>query len=197
MAGVAGTLGTAALGASVWRATSRHLLEECAYTLRGAVGPVELRQYPPMVVVAVQVPGEFDDATTEGYRRLRGYLSGRNVGGHLYAMTSPLRIERLDAGVKLAVPLPREIPLEQFPHPYGEGVHLERLPQRTYAVLRFTGWTPERRWVQKEQELLRLIGNAGWRLKGDVQWAQFDQALAFPVLRRNEVMAAIEPLAAV
>jgi hypothetical protein len=72
-----------AAGAAVvrWQAAGR-LVEEPRFEVERALGEgVELRRYAPRVVAATRVQARsYDEAVSEGFRRLAGYIFGATRG---------------------------------------------------------------------------------------------------------------------
>jgi hypothetical protein len=53
-------------------------VEEPIFEIVEHLGEVEIRAYPPLLVAETEVEGEFDQVGNQAFRRLAGYIFGRN-----------------------------------------------------------------------------------------------------------------------
>ncbi|MBU3693918.1 MAG: heme-binding protein [Rhodocyclaceae bacterium] len=69
-------------------------VEEPRYSVERAEASMELRQYPGFVVAETWVQGDFDSAGRTGFRRIAGYIFGKNLStrgdAEKIAMTAPV-----------------------------------------------------------------------------------------------------------
>jgi hypothetical protein len=195
----------AALSAGVATAGCRAMASvgEPPFTATVREGDFELRRYGPRVVAETQVSGDWSEAGNEGFRRLAGYIFGKNGGRQEIAMTAPVA-QRRGAGVKLAMTAPvgqrREgdtwtvsftMPagetLATLPRPDDPRVVLRELPPVEVAVVRFSGrWTDAN--MQARAESLRAwTQSRGLRAVGEPEVNRYDPPFKPWFLRRNEV----------
>jgi hypothetical protein len=65
-------------------------IEEPKYKIIEQVGEFEVREYEETLVAETLVEGDFDDAPSEGFRRLADYIFGNNLSDKKVAMTAPV-----------------------------------------------------------------------------------------------------------
>ena len=82
--GALGVLATVATGFQL----DRLRYEEPEYERVSVYDDFEVRQYGPRIVAETAIDGEADAATSEGFRRLAGYIFGGNDGGASIDMTT-------------------------------------------------------------------------------------------------------------
>ena len=68
-------------------------IEEPNYTVIEQAEDFELRQYEPYIVAETLVEGDFSDVGNEGFRRLAGYIFGKNRKEESIDMTAPVNQE--------------------------------------------------------------------------------------------------------
>ena len=69
--------------------------EEPKYAVIEKESPFEIRSYEPMIVAEVQVDGDLDGASGQGFRLIAAYIFGQNRVNEKIAMTAPVTVEEL------------------------------------------------------------------------------------------------------
>ncbi len=138
--------------------------EEPKYRIERDYGSFEVRVYEPSIVAETVVTGSFGDGSSEGFRRLAGYIFGGNDGGRKIAMTAPVGAEPAPRakGTKIAMTapvgsektaegwvvtftMPASFTLKTLPVPDDERMRLREVPARRVAAVRFSGtWGAEK-----------------------------------------------------
>jgi hypothetical protein len=181
-------------------------VREPHYVTQVQEGDFEVRQYGPRVVAETTVPGEWTDAGNEGFRRLAGYIFGKNRRNAKIAMTAPVAQapRKADESVKLAMTAPvaqhREgdawivaftMPdgetLETLPAPLDSRVVLRELPSSRVAVVRFSGRWTDANMKEHEAELRRWTSERKLEVIGEAEVNRYDPPFKPWFLRRNEV----------
>jgi hypothetical protein len=183
-----------------WQA-ARHFTEEPRYRVVRRLGEsIELRRYEPMVVAETRVRASFDTASSQGFRRLAGYIFGGNRTRESIAMTTPVAVEseRLAMTTPVAVEsengeqvvsfvMPPRRALESLPVPNDPRVTLREIPARTIAVLTYRGATTPEVLVRHTQTLRAALTREGVMATGNAVSSRYDPPSTLPLLRRNEV----------
>jgi len=187
------------------------------YETVARVGDVEIRRYPPTVVVETVAP-----SANQAFRRLFGYISGENqsttevsmtapvesepgdapsddagesvamtapVESESVAMTAPVESDQSSEGVRMSFYLPAEYDYDSAPRPTGDSVRLVERPGRTLAVLGFSWWATDGRVESKTETLQATLADAdeSFELLDDPVILRYEGPLVPPFLRTNEV----------
>lgn len=201
-------IGAAALVAGVAAQLQRLFTEGPKYDVLSRVGDLEMRRYGPRVIARTPLSGLDQQAKNEGFRVLAGYIFGGNVGGQRIAMTTPVETDPA-AGARIAMTtpvetttgdgqlymtftMPQEHTLQTLPRPNDSRVELVEVPGRVTAALRFRGRPSPAEFEAKQVELLRAVRAAGLQAVGAPVTAQYDPPWVLGLLRRNEVLVAVE-----
>ena len=176
------------------------------YETVARVGDVEIRRYPPTVVVETVAP-----SANQAFRRLFGYISGENQSttevsmtapvesepgdapsddaGESVAMTAPVESDQSSEGVRMSFYLPAEYDYDSAPRPTGDSVRLVERPGRTLAVLGFSWWATDGRVESKTETLQATLADAdeSFELLDDPVILRYEGPLVPPFLRTNEV----------
>lgn len=126
------------------------MTEEQTYDVVKEYPDFELRWYPEHVVAETRVEGSFATVGNTSFRRLVGYISGRNADSQKVAMTAPVLQEAEDekaASYVVRFVMPTGLDLQHAPEPTDGDVQLRTIPAQTAAALRFSG-----RWTQGRYE---------------------------------------------
>lgn len=191
-------------GASAYRTYRDRATERVPYDVLDRFGPVELRAYPPSVLVETTAASD-----GEAFRRLFGYISGENrdaerVGtaapaesdGTEIPTTAPVETgaadsEGTDSGVRVGFYLPVEYDAHTAPRPTDPAVELVAVPARTLAALRFSWWPTDGRVRRYRRRLLAAVREAGAEPTGDPFTMVYEGPGTLPFLRRNEAVVEV------
>jgi len=182
-------------------------IEEPAFKTVLQEGAFEIRDYPPLVVAEVTVPGGQWEAGNKGFRLLAGYIFGGNKRRQSIAMTAPVAMAPAGEKIAMTAPvtqietagawivrfnMPSGATLETLPAPDDPKVQLKRLPAERFAVIRFSGWALKGDVVAKSAELVAAAKAHQLRAIGPVSLAQYNPPWTLWFMRRNEVMIPVE-----
>ena len=180
--------------------------EEPQYTVLEKESPFEVRAYAPMIVAEVQVEGNLDEASSQGFRLIAAYIFGQNQVGEKIAMTAPVTVEeKTSQGAKIAMTapvgiesnagkwtvsfvMPVEYSMQSIPKPINSQVQLRQIPAVKKAVISFTGFYNENKVAEKTLELEQWIKSRNLQSSGAPNFARYNPPWTLPFLRRNEVM---------
>ena len=200
------SLGVTAVGLLAWTAAGLWIkrgVEEPAFEVLAREGDVEVRRYAPTIVAVTLVQGDRDAALSEGFRRLAGYIFGKNRSKEKIAMTAPVSATRSEkiamtapvsaspAGegtYRVTFTMPPGSTLEALPEPEDARVVLEAVPSQDVAAIRFSGWVRTASIEEHSAELVAWAQRAGREVDGPPTLAQYDPPFMMPLLRRNEIL---------
>jgi hypothetical protein len=201
--------GAAILATRFWSGTAGFLLlasgaamaiDEPRYTVVRTEPAFEVRRYEPYLVAETLVAGSADEAGSQGFRVLAGYIFGKNTGAREIAMTAP--VAQTPATIAMTAPvaqspgagghvvqfaMPPEWTLDTLPEPTNPAVSLRALPARTVAVIRYSGTWSQERYAQHLAKLQDALMRTGLRWNGEPVWARYDPPWKPWFLRRNEI----------
>ncbi len=206
-------LPTLSLGFLATMAMPVMAIEEPAFNAIGQSGAVELRDYAATLVAETRVSADFAEAGNLAFRPLFSYISGNNRRRESIEMTAPVsqsparatnstidmtapvtqRRTTNDGGHVVAFAMPANYTIDTIPQPLDGRVSIRAIPARTMAVLAYSGTWSETRYTEHERLLREEIVRAGWRARGETEFARYDPPMMPWFLRRNEVMVEIDP----
>ncbi|WP_237066088.1 SOUL family heme-binding protein [Microbulbifer guangxiensis] len=182
-------------------------IEEPEYTLIEQAKPFELRKYKPRIVAEVVVGGSMEEASGTGFRLLANYIFGNNTarsgGSEKIEMTAPVAMEPRSEKISMTAPvsmeqssgkwrvtfvMPSQYTMDTLPRPNNQAVTLRQIPEKSYAVIRFSGFAGEKKVAEKTAELMDWMGRQGLNPTGNAELARYNPPWTLPFLRRNEIM---------
>jgi effector-binding domain-containing protein len=189
-------------------------IEEPAFESIKKEGDFEVRQYRGFIVAETFVKGDMNDAGSEAFRAIAGYIFGGNVsvtnkGSEKIAMTAPVTMEKTtsekiamtapvtmeknaDEMYRVHFVMPPEYTMQTLPKPVNPKVTLREVAAQKMAVIRFSGFSTDEKVRVKTEELTSWIAKQGLKIIGKPQFARYDPPMMPPFLRRSEVMIAVE-----
>ena len=180
--------------------------EEPKYTVLEKDPPFEIRSYAPMIVAEVQVAGDLDEASGQGFRLIAAYIFGQNQATEKIAMTAPVTIE--DQSVKsgkiamtapvgiesnagkwtVSFVMPAEYTMETIPKPINPQVQLRQIPAIKKAVISFSGFYNTQKVADKTLELEQWMRTHHLIGTSPPNFARYNPPWTLPFMRRNEIL---------
>jgi len=169
----------------------------------------EIRQYSSKILAQVTVLGDFDDATSNGFKVLADYIFGNNLsldGNTKIEMTAPVVLEPISEVIKMTAPIlaegenkkwvvsfvmPKEYSLDTLPKPNNKDISISSIPPQKYAVVVFSGLVRESNYDEQINLLNYYVVNKNLVTVGKVQIARYNPPWTLPFFRRNELMIRI------
>ena len=180
--------------------------EEPSYRVITQSEPFEIRQYSPLIVAQVEVPGDLSEASSAGFRLIANYIFGNNIavrdGGlnlaepvpEKIAMTIPVIAE--GKGDKktwlIQFVMPKQYTMDTLPKPNNPQVKLLPVGSQKLAVIRFTGLVTDDKVQEKTAELLTWIKSRNELPLGNPRLARYNPPWSIPWMRRNEILIPIQ-----
>ncbi|MCE3006502.1 MAG: heme-binding protein [Rickettsiales bacterium] len=184
-------------------------VDEPPYHVQRVEQPFELRVYAPMLVAEVRVKGERDEAINQGFRLLADYIFGNNTSAKKLAMTAPVTQQEASTKIPMTAPVLQQqegdnvwqvrfvMPanykkISELPQPNNPEVQLLHMPERRFAVIRFSGSSAPSNLDEHRQLLAEYVTNKGLKPIGEPVLAFYNPPWTLPFLRRNEVLQEIK-----
>ena len=185
---------------------SSHAIEEPDYEVIRKFDNVELRRYAPYVVAEVVLDTSAEDAGSQAFPILAGYIFGKNKGEKKFAMTAPVTQTavpvRMDmtapvtqaavvGGVRVQFVLPKGVTLATAPEPIDPRVQLRVVPAGTWAVIRYSGTWSQANYLEHLSELKASLEAVGVATQGEPVLARYNAPFTPWFMRRNEIWLAL------
>ena len=169
----------------------------------------EIREYEPKILAQVTVKGNFNNASSKGFKVLADYIFGNNIsidGNSKIDMTAPVIAETASKKIEMTAPviaegsdsewlisfvMPKEYSLKTLPKPNNKNITITSLPKEKYAVIVFSGLVRESNYNEQIKLLKNFIISKNLKIIDQVQIARYNPPWTLPFFRRNELMIRI------
>jgi hypothetical protein len=175
---------------------------EPRYSVVATLGHVEIRDYAPRIAASTTVTADEVTARSIGFRRLAGFIFGKNSKSASIEMTAPV-VQSASSKIAMTAPvvqqqnaagawviqfiMPAEYTLQTLPKPLDPQVQIITLPAETFAVYRFSGSRDAVAETRAQMILARDLAGSAWAPIGPPLAWFYDPPWTLPWFRRNEV----------
>jgi len=167
---------------------------------------LEIREYAPKILAQVSVKGDFDEASSKGFKLLADFIFGNNIsvdGSSKIDMTAPVVMQPVSEIINMTAPvitegnnnewivsfvMPKEYSLSTLPKPNNKNISITSVPAEKYAVIVFSGLVRKSNYDEQVNLLEKFILKRKLKTIGLVQIARYNPPWTLPFFRRNELM---------
>jgi hypothetical protein len=183
-------------------ATPAMAIEEPDYRVVRTIDEVEIRDYAPFTVAEVEIDGPASEAGGKAFPILAGYIFGKNKGERRLPMTAPVTQTEAPGRMAMTAPvtqtptsggqvvqfvLPKGVTVASAPEPLDARVQVRAMPERRFAVLRYSGLWSVANDEAHRRRLEDVLSAAGLVVIGEPTYARYNAPFTPWFLRRNEV----------
>jgi len=182
-------------------------IEEPSYAVVQQLDGAEVRQYAPYVVAQVRVEGPAEQAGSQAFPILAGYIFGKNKGARSFEMAAPVTQTAAPVQLPMTAPvtqtpapggyvvqfvLPKGVTLATAPEPLDPRVQLREEPGGRVAVIRYSGFWSQTNYEEHLDKLQAALRAAQLSWTGEPTLSRYNAPLTPWFLRRNEVWLSLD-----
>ncbi|MDP3290213.1 MAG: heme-binding protein [Methyloversatilis sp.] len=179
-----------------------HATEEPEYQVVRTLAEFEVRQYKAYTVAEVVVPGPADEAGSQAFPILSGYIFGKNRGEKKFAMTAPVTQAAAPVKMPMTAPvtqtaspggflvqfvLPEGVTTANAPEPLDARVQLRDMPAFQVAVIRYSGFWSASNYDEHLGKLQSALRAADMTWTGEPVFSRYNAPFTPWFMRRNEI----------
>jgi hypothetical protein len=179
-----------------------HATEEPEYKIVRQLGDIEVREYSVYTVAEVVVAGPAEEAGSQAFPILAGYIFGKNNDGSKFAMTAPVTQVAVPVKLKMTAPvmqtaaptgflvqfaLPKGVTVATAPKPLDPRVTLRDAPPSRVAVIRYSGFWSQANYNEHLAKLQDALRAANLIAAGEPVYARYNAPFTPWFMRRNEI----------
>ena len=168
-------------------------VEERGYNLIESNGNIEIREYSRVVIAAVNVIGERQEAAKIAFRILFKYIDGFNAEDQSFPMTSPVSQAQIEHQSWVVMfYMPAYMTLIEMPTPADPRIVIQEVPEMRVAAIQFSGTGRAKNLNKHENVLRRYLDENQYSYVDLPHYAFYNPPFTPWFLRRNEVMFQIK-----
>lgn len=176
-------------------------VEEPKYAVILETEKFEIRKYNKQLIAKTEVEGDWDEASSKGFRRIAKFIFGDNLAKSEVAMTSPVVNER-SSKIAMTAPvvqenhgekwsmyfiMPEEYTQESLPSPVDSNVQIFEKPEELVAVYKYSGFVNSEDFSGYEEKLRAWALSNNLEIVSGARVARYNPPWSVPFLRRNEI----------
>ena len=176
--------------------------EEPDFQLVRKIGDIEVRRYAGYAVAEVVVTGPADEAGSQAFPILAGYIFGKNKGDKKLAMTAPVTQAAVPVKLAMTAPvtqttapggflvqfvLPKDVTLATAPEPLDARIRLRDIAPFSVAVIRYSGAWSDANYNDHLTQLQTALRSADVRWTGEPVYSRYNPPFMPSFMRRNEI----------
>jgi hypothetical protein len=142
-------------------------------------------------VAEVELKATAEDAGSQAFPILAGYIFGKHKGERKFAMTAPVTQAAAPGGMRVQFVLPKGVTLESAPQPLDARVQLRLEPAMAWAAIRYSGTWSRSNYDEHLALLRTTLDKAGVSTQGEPVLARYNAPFTPWFLRRNEIWLAV------
>ena len=184
--------------------------EEPDFKILSEEGEFQIREYDQKIIAQVEIEGDFDEASSKGFKLLADYIFGNNLldgASKKISMTTPVEMsplaenllmtssvmdEQVNNKWSINFVMPQEFSLDTLPKPNNSQVNIIEVPKEKYAVIVFSGLVRESSYAEKAELLSNYLEENSFKQQGAIKIARYNPPWTLPFFRRNELMVRID-----
>lgn len=174
-----------------WKFTARTSYESAEYSTLETDGPIEVRDYPDLMLVTTPMQSQGNDGS---FGRLFRYISGGNTDKQNVAMTTPVFMEpeAENSDGQMGFVVPRKVANAGIPDPIDDNVQIQKRNGGRFAVIRFSGRLNDDNIAKHEKTLRMWIDGKQLSGAAAAEFAGYDPPWTPDPFRRNEVLIRLQ-----
>ena len=166
--------------------------EEQKYTVLQNDKNFEIRYYPAATFATIESKvNNYRDLSSPGFRKLAGYIFGKNESSVQISMTSPVHMDVNDTLSTMSFVMPSAYNKENLPKPNDASVKIQELPDEYTAAIRFGGYANDEKINYYSEKLKNILNEKGIKTLGHFRFLGYNPPYQF-IGRRNEIIVSIE-----
>ena len=155
---ILGSLGLVFLIFQIYLYVSTAKVENRPYDVVKNKGELEIRFYPKVKMAQyTSQSGQYKTASSNGFRKLAGYIFGKNEKSESIAMTSPVQMDMDGKETTMSFMMPSVYDSTELPTPKDSSVKLVESNEEYVAAIGFSGFASDELIEKYTKELKDLL----------------------------------------
>mgnify|MGYP003334628210 CR=1 FL=1 len=152
----------------------------------------EIRYYPSATLATIKSTAKsYRELSSNGFRRIAGYIFGNNESSSKIAMTSPVHMDFSKENTSMSFVMPSKYDIHQLPKPYDAKIEIHQTAPEYVAAIEFGGYANDNN-IQKYSMLLsKYLQEKNIKAIGNFRYLGYNPPYQL-IGRKNEIIVAID-----
>ena len=179
------------IGVQIFALKGQHDIETYSYNVQKEYDNFEIRTYEATLFTSVKLANnDYQNASSEGFSILAGYIFGGNNTGEKISMTSPVTMS-LEDSMTMMFMVPKGMNQENLPVPNESKIKIKQEPEKTVAAMQFGGWANNEKIERYKQKLITALATEG--ISHHERFYLYGYYAPFEIFnRRNEIVVELK-----
>jgi len=152
----------------------------------------EIRFYPSVAIATITSAAKsYKELSNNGFKKLSGFIFGKNESKQQIAMTSPVHMHISDEVSSMSFVMPSEYNKTNIPKPLNREVVISNSLDEYVAVVQFGGFATDKEIIHKAKKLETLLKENSLNWYGYFRFLGYNSPYQM-LGRKNEVIVSVK-----
>ena len=153
---------------------------------------LEIRFYPSATFATVYSGAtNYKDLASGGFRKLAGFIFGKNEQNESISMTSPVRMSMSEKGSSMSFVMPEKYGTKSLPTPKDKNIQIQKSKAEYVAVISFGGYASDEKITANRLKLEKILEQRNIKKNGDFSYLGYNAPYQI-IGRTNEIIIPVE-----
>ena len=153
---------------------------------------LEIRYYPSATFATIYSGAtNYKDLASGGFRKLAGFIFGKNEQNESISMTAPVRMSMSEKGSSMSFVMPEKYTENSLPIPKDKNIQIQKSKAEYVAVVSFGGYASDEKITANRLKLEKLLAQRNIKTNGGYTFLGYNAPYEI-IGRTNEIIIPIE-----
>lgn len=153
---------------------------------------LEIRYYPSATFATIYSGAtSYKDLASGGFRKLAGFIFGKNEQNESISMTAPVRMSMSEKGSSMSFVMPEKYTENSLPIPKDKNIQIQKSKAEYVAVISFGGYASDEKITANRLKLEKILEQRNIKTNGDFSYLGYNAPYQI-IGRTNEITIPIE-----
>jgi len=153
---------------------------------------LEIRYYPSATFATVySAATNYKELVSNGFRKLAGFIFGKNEQNEGISMTAPVRMNMSEKGSSMSFVMPEKYDTKTLPTPKDKNIQIQKSKAEYVAVIRFGGYASDEKITANRLKLEKILEQRNIKTNGPFSYLGYNAPYEI-IGRTNEIIIPVE-----
>jgi hypothetical protein len=153
---------------------------------------LEIRYYPSATFATVySAATNYKELGSNGFRKLAGFIFGKNEQNESISMTAPVRMSISEKGSSMSFVMPEKYDTKTLPTPKDKNIQIQKSKAAYVAVISFGGYASDEKITANRLKLEKILEQRNIKTNGPFSYLGYNAPYEI-IGRTNEIIIPVE-----